>query len=73
MWDCVQKTAEAAHDLGIDVLVDEDLTEFFGSSMKKAGFDMNYFPSLNLRDLAGRYFEHAMKVRKSKPWLYQDY
>jgi len=28
-WDCVEKTAKYAHEQGIDVLVDDDLTEFF--------------------------------------------
>ena len=31
MWDCVEKFAKTAHKRGLDVLVDEDLTECFGA------------------------------------------
>jgi hypothetical protein len=70
MWDCVQKFAKAAHNKGVDTLVDEDLTEFFGFRMHERDFRVktypNYKPSEQWRSL-------FIKTRRGKPWLWQNY
>jgi len=81
-WDCVEKAAQYAHGQGIDVLVDDDLTEFFFYKVR----DREGMPSSDcipvsrkesiLKDRknflrsGGR--DTLMRVRaarKGKPWL----
>jgi len=77
IWDCVSKFAEAAHKNGLDVLVDEDLTDFFQSSIKKPLFKKDIYPSINLREWCTQNgmldgFKELM-IPRNKPWFYQDY
>ena len=73
IWDCVEKLAEVAYKKGIDVLVDEDLTEFFTIRLKDKGFDLRKYPSFNPREKGDSFFESFMEARKNKPWFWQDY
>ena len=73
MWHCIQKFAKAAHERGIETLVDEDLTEFFGSRFLDPSFKLDSYPNFNPRIIGEEFFKQFMKARKDKPWLYQDY
>jgi hypothetical protein len=79
-WDCVNKLARYSYGRGIDVSVDEDLTEFFFFSVKnKRGEPCLRIPvSLEesmaikrnqLREAGEHYLEGARKARKGKPWM----
>jgi hypothetical protein len=50
MWDCVEKLAKTAYEKGIDVLVDEDLTEFFSERLKDPNFKIDKYPTYNPRE-----------------------
>jgi hypothetical protein len=74
MWDCVEKVAKCAYENGVDVLVDEDLTEFLGRRIRfDKEFRTDIFPSYNPRKNEGRMFEMFMDARKDRPWLWQEY
>lgn len=82
LWDCVDKTAKWAHRHGINVLVDEDLTElFFYSSRDSRGQPVSKIPVSKEESLkqerkelieAGDHFlEYANNERKKRPWMNQ--
>ena len=74
--DCVEKIARRAYNRGVDVLVDEDLTEHFGWRLTDRDFRVKRYPTYNPRKGTENrefYFELFMKARKDKPWLWQDY
>jgi hypothetical protein len=78
IFDCVEKLAERANDRGLNVLVDEDLTEFFAGLLRFGPeFRTDCFPSYNPKEIfnkEGRMsFDTWFKVRKGKPWFWQDY
>jgi hypothetical protein len=73
MWDCVEKLARQAYKRNLDVLVDEDLTEFFGWMIGKADFRVDRYPNYDPRSGGQRELEWFMDARKGKPWLWQDY
>lgn len=74
LWDCVQRLAKRAHERGIDVLVDEDLTELFGFTFQKPKFRTDVYPSLNPREeMDDGMLELFMERRKDKPWMFKDY
>lgn len=81
-WDCVEKTAKYAHEQEINVLVDDDLTEFFFWKIR----DRKGIPSpsriplsreksiakdreLYLRSGGPSQLERVREARKGKPWL----
>jgi len=81
-WDCVEGVAQYAYGQGINVLVDDDLTEFFFFRARKSGGapSLSSIPLLreksiekNRRDIirsAGpQYLEMVREARKQKPWL----
>lgn len=72
MWDCVEKLARRAHEMGLEVLVDEDLTEFFPGRLRDPDFKVDKYPNYNPRK-DGRFFDMFMNARKDKPWLWQKY
>ncbi len=79
LWDCVNKFAKYAYHSGIDVLIDEDLTEIFFDLVRK--FKNRQVPidkekSLELirkelYKLDHVYIERAHKERANKPWFVQ--
>ena len=73
MWDCVEKAARRAYERGLDVLVDEDLTEFFGWRIRDSNFKIDKYPNYDPRSGGERNFEMFMDARKGRPWLWQDY
>ncbi len=73
MWDCVENLARRAYERGLNVLVDEDLTEFFASRLKDNEFRVKTYPTHNSRLKEESHFEMFMKARKNKPWLWQEY
>ena len=74
MWDCVEKVARRAHERGIEVLVDEDLTEFFSGIVAfDPERDLQNYPSYNPREERGFRFDLFMGARRGKPWLWQKY
>jgi hypothetical protein len=77
IWDCVSKLAEAAHKKGLDVLVDEDLTDFFQMHIREPLFRTGVYPSINIKEWLKQKgmddaFEDFMSPR-AKPWFYQAY
>lgn len=85
MWDCVEKTARFAYKQGIDVKVDDDLTDFFffylGNRWSKR-FPNSTIPfsleeSLEKKrkifEITGgiRGLERIRVVREKRPWLDQ--
>lgn len=74
MWDCVEKLARRAHERGLDVLVDEDLTEFFPGRLQDSDFKVDKYPTYNPRKNGNDwFFQTFMVARKDKPWLWQEY
>lgn len=75
MWDCVERLARHAHERNIDVLVDEDLTQFLAYKASFDDFKFDSYPGFNPRkNYSGSGgFEGFMEPRKGKPWLLQDY
>jgi len=73
LWDCVGKLAKRAYEKGLEVLVDEDLTELFAGRLKDLDFRVDKFPCYDARKDMGDYFDMFMEARKGKPWLWQNY
>jgi len=75
MCDCVEKLAEKAYEKGLNVLVDEDLTEYFPMRMNDSDFRIDKYIVRDLkncqRDLSDVLSEISLKARKGKPWLCQ--
>jgi hypothetical protein len=72
MWDCVEKVAKAAHDKGIDTLVDEDLTEFLVHNINNPNFVLNKYQMADLSKLNESEKRAFLKAREGKPWLLRD-
>lgn len=74
MWDCVEKLAKCAYEneKGLDVLVDEDLTEFFSRRLSDKNFRIDKYPTYQPNKL-GSMFQAFMEARKQRPWLWQNY
>lgn len=79
-WDCVADVARYAHGQGIDVLVDDDLTEFFFWKIRQNGvLCARNIPGALEQSLAKErkriaksapgYLEEVRQARKDKPWL----
>lgn len=73
IWDCVEKFARRAHERGLDVLVDEDLTELFGRRLRDSNFKIDRYPTYRPRKKPAHMFELFMEARRGKPWLWQNY
>jgi hypothetical protein len=73
MWDCVSKFARTAHEKGMNVLVDEDLTEFFPARMRDKNFRVGRYPAFKPRERGEEFFRDFMKARENAPWLWQKY
>lgn len=82
LWDCVDKTARWAYNQGINVLVDEDLTElFFFSTRGPRGLPVFKIPvsrkeslrraKRQLRKAGGFFLENAREERKKRAWMAQ--
>ncbi len=69
MWDCVEKLARRAYERGIDVLVDEDLTELFPWRLKDPNFRVKKYLNANSKNGAQTHFEVLIESRRNKPWL----
>jgi len=81
-WDCVKKVAKCAYEQGIDVLVDDDLTEFFfGKVRNRKGIPSpSRIPLSRTESIkqdrkqfiesgGSRQLEHVREARKGNPWL----
>ncbi|MFH1423849.1 MAG: hypothetical protein ABIG29_02770 [Candidatus Nealsonbacteria bacterium] len=83
-WDCVEKVAKCAHEQGIDVSVDDDLTEFFFWKVR----DLRGIPSPSriplsreksiendrreyVRSGGPDQLERVREARRGNPWLVQ--
>lgn len=74
MFDCVEKLAKRAHERKMDILVDEDLTNFFSSIMKSVPHArVGCYPSHHPEDFPNRRLSEFMRPRKGKPWYWQKY
>lgn len=73
MWDCVEKLAKRAYEKGLDVLVDEDLTEFFSWRLRDPNFRVDKYSTYNPKKDGPVFFKNFMEARKQKPWLWQNY
>lgn len=70
-WDCVEKVAKRAHEKGINVLVDDDLTEFFFWKTRiplllKKSIDKD---RKQLIKSSSFQLDLVRKARNGKPWL----
>lgn len=70
LGDCVDRVAKAAHNKGINTLVDEELTELFGYIKELPSFHKERFPSV-MPDERWENIERIINYRKQRPWLYQ--
>lgn len=73
MWDCVEKLAKRAYEKKLNVLVDEDLTEFFPWRLNDEDFRTNRYPTYQPRKEGFIFFKNFIETRKEKPWLWQNY
>jgi hypothetical protein len=73
MWDCVDKLARRAYKKGIDVLVDEDLTEFSFARFRDKEIKTDVYPSFRPDSIEGFVKDEFLRVRKARPWLWQEY
>jgi hypothetical protein len=77
LWDCVERIAKRAYERGIDVLVDEDLTNMFASRVTHPNFRTDKYPTFELKNaptLDREWFIKAfLEARMDKPWMFQDY
>ncbi len=82
LWDCVDKVARWAYKQGINVLVDEDLTEIFFYSVRGfGGLPVLKIPILGkesweltrkqLEKAGGAFLEHACEEHGKRPWMNQ--
>jgi hypothetical protein len=75
LWGCVNKMAEYSYSKGLDVLVDEDLTELFSDLIINNLIDLTKYQGFNLETwikserVRGTYFIN----RKNKPWMIQNF
>jgi len=72
LHDCVKKVSRRAYARGINVLVDEELTELFGIHFQRSDFDVRKYPGINPRNIITNpeMFEYFLQRRRNKPWLY---
>jgi hypothetical protein len=71
LWDCVQRVAKQAFTRGVDVLVDEDLTEKFGSILKShPDFKRDQYPS-HVPYQTEIALEEYAAARVGLPWMLQ--
>jgi hypothetical protein len=70
LGDCVDRVAKAAHNKGINTLVDEELTELFGYLKEFPSFHKERFPSI-IPNERWNEIEEIIQYRKNRPWLYQ--
>ncbi len=73
MWDCVDKFAKRAYERGIDTLVDEDLTEFLTYQINNKKFRIDKYPNVDRDKFGGDMWEEFIRVRQSRPWMWQEY
>lgn len=76
VWDCVDRVAGFAHSHGIDVTVDEDLTEFFFFEERPDKIPESQQKSAQRRRKrmqrsSSCLLEIARKARKQRPWMFQ--
>lgn len=71
--DCVEKIAQKAYERGLDVLVDEELTEIFPAIISDSNFKTDKYPSLNPRSYGEPMFQVFLEGRKNRPWLWQGF
>jgi hypothetical protein len=80
-WDCVEKVAKNAHLQGLNVLVDDDLTEFFFYKVRNhmghpssSRIPTSIQKSLekdrkHLLEAGPHYLEVTREARRERPWL----
>lgn len=73
LTDCVEKLAKRAYEKGLDVLVDEDLTQLFGGRMDDDDFKIDEYLSIGPKRSWGASYYFYIERRKNRPWLWQDY
>lgn len=73
MWDCVERLARRAYEREMDVLVDEDLTEFLTDRLRDPNFKIDKFPTYNPGKKGEIGFKFFMEARRERPWLWQKY
>jgi hypothetical protein len=73
LWDCVQRVAKRGYERGLNVLVDEDLTELFSKIFMKPEFRIKKFPGYYPKNLPKRLLPMLMESRRDKPWMLQEY
>jgi len=73
MWDCVEKLARRAYGRKLDVLVDEDLTEFFIGRLRDPDFKVDKYPTYSPGKKGEVGYKFFMKARRERPWLWQEY
>ena len=69
--DCVSRLAKDAYNKGINVLVDEDLTETFLHRSKSSDFRIGVSNSFNPLEKSLQFYNYCVKANEGKPWMYQ--
>lgn len=72
MWDCVERLAKKAYERGLNTLVDEDLTEFFGRKFLEPKFNIKEYEGIKQK-YSRESLDMIIEARKNKPWLWQKY
>ncbi len=68
--DCVDFFAKEAYAAGLNVLVDEDLTDLFPYRLKRPEFKIGTYPSYDPTEL-GDMYSAFLENRKDSPWLWK--
>ncbi len=68
--DCVDRFAKDAYAVGLDVLVDEDLTDMLPTMMLDENFKINSYPNYNPMRCGEEMCRRIIEYRKNKPWLW---
>src|SRR3989344_2988147 len=74
-YDCCSRVARRAYEKGMDVLVDEDLTQFFPLVFEHSHFKIDDYPLVNPRDeiIRQHLWELFLANRRNKPWFIQNF
>jgi hypothetical protein len=71
LTDCVDRFAKDAYILGLDVLVDEDITDMLPAMMDSYDFKISEYPNYNPMRAGPDMCHRIIEKRKDKPWLWQ--
>ena len=73
MLETAERLAKRAYEIGLDSLIDEDLTQFFPIVFENPNFKFDIYTSINPREIMrdNNLFEIFLEYRKNKPYLWK--